>query len=60
MPRAKQRGLSFRGYLIDYLGEYFEANKEELAKTGVTSVNGLAVRWIEDELRAKGIIPIKP
>ena len=60
MVKKGQRGVSLSKWVVDLVEEYYEKNKVELAKQGITSYTGLVSRWLEDELREKGELQLKP
>jgi len=53
MTERRQTVISAPTWLYNRIADYYRRHKEELAKWGVKSVNGLAVEWLKLVLSVK-------
>jgi len=52
MVKSKQIAVSIPSWLYERISNYYHDNKDELARWGVNSVNGLISTWLREAIEA--------
>jgi len=52
MVKGRQVAVSIPRWLYERIKNHYQANKEELARWGVNSVNGLISAWLTEAIEA--------